>query len=184
MPVSLPFTSPLVVYQTHVGCFFCFRRIFKTKEEGGAWWRYSADGDWSGKSAGGCLNYDTALYNPQYVLSPTRPCTVFVALRQRQREVRGQGHEIDVTTVGIKIFNNGGKRVKRGAAGEQVAQSGYSEIEAVDCEALLSPQSSFYTLFVSTFDPAVEKGFSIDVYSDAPLDNTEGSKLRLLPAAI
>ena len=155
--------------------------VFKTKEEGGAWWHYTADGEWSGKTAGGCPNnVETAQFNPQYVLSPTRPCTVFVAMRQR--EVRGR-ERADVT-IGFKILNKGGKRVKRVFSGEQVAAGAYSELEEVSCEASLTPQAAFYTLFVSTFEPGIERSFSIDVFSDAPLDKTDGRKLRLIPESV
>lgn len=181
--------------------------MFKTREEGGPWYRYTAEGEWAGRTAGGCPNNpDTAQFNPQYALSPTRPCTVFVALRQLEQ--RGSARA-DVF-IGFKILNKGGKRVRRVYTGEQVgpvpaaapspsradpsspldlhppqvAAGAYSELEEVSCEAALSPQGAAYTLFVSTFEPGVERRFTVDVFVDAPLADTDGSRLRLIPESV
>ncbi len=73
----------------HISCLSLrlrlVHRVFKTIPEGGTWYRYKAQGEWRGKTAGGCPNHpETAQFNPQFMLAPTKPCTVFISLKQME----------------------------------------------------------------------------------------------------
>ena len=65
-----------------------------------------------------------------------------------------------------------------------MAAAAYSGLEEVSCEAVLSPQDAAFTLFVSTFDPGVERRFVVHVFADAPLADTDGARLRLIPETV
>jgi hypothetical protein len=156
-------------------------RVFKTALEGGTWHRYIAHGEWKGRSAGGCPNSpDTAQFNPQFMLAPTAPCTVFVALKQLETPGSARSEEC----IGLKIVRKGGHRVKCVYAGEQVASAAYAGLAEVSCEASLTPESPFYTLFVSTFEPGKEGRFLVEVFADAPLTLVDGDKLRQIPESV
>ena len=46
------------------------------------WQGAVAHGEWAGKSAGGCPNYDSVSDNPQFLLSISRPVNVVLTLTQ------------------------------------------------------------------------------------------------------
>ncbi len=81
-------------------------------------------------------------------------------------------------------MKKGGRRVKNVYAGEMVASAAYAGLSEVSCEASLKPDATFYTLFVSTFDPGKEGGFVVEVFADAPLNLVDGDRLRLIPETV
>jgi hypothetical protein len=158
-------------------------RVFKTVAEGGQWYRYSATGEWRGATAGGCSNFPTANKNPQYYLSVTRPTAVFMSLTQEERGGRKGTKE----GVGISVHDKGGGRVAAFTARDQVLSSGYAVSAEVTLEGTLSPSATGapYAVFVSTFQPKRELGYTLTIYTDVPLaaawlNGPEG--LRLIPA--
>jgi len=156
-------------------------RLFRSVDDGGPWYKYTVDGSWKGRTAGGCTNTpESAQWNPQYFLQPTKPCTIVVQLSQK--EVAGESRDAD--SIGIKVVKKEGKRVKAVYAGQTLLSASYTSMSQVVAEGSLSPASTPFTLFVSTFDPGVERDFLITVYCDAPLASTDGSSLRLIPTTV
>ena len=86
----------------------------------------------------------------------------------------------------MQILRKGGKRAKQIYVGEKVGGTrSYSTSESVSCEASLTPVDPYYTLFVATFEPGKERGFTLEVFSDAPLESVDpGSILRLIPESV
>jgi hypothetical protein len=75
-------------------------RVFKTVAQGGPWYRYTAQGEWRGRTAGGCTNNpEKAQFNPQYMLAPSSPCTVFIALKQLETSGQDRPEEY----IGFKV---------------------------------------------------------------------------------
>jgi hypothetical protein len=145
-------------------------RVFRTIAEGGTWYRYSVQGEWKGVTAGGCSNSpDTAKKNPNYYLPITRPTTMFISLMQEERGGRKGSKE----GIGMSIHDKDGLRVSNFYAKDQVLSSGYAVSSEVTLEANAltpSPSGKPYTLFVSTYAPRRELGFTLTVYTDCPLN--------------
>jgi hypothetical protein len=156
-------------------------RLFKTVDQGGPWYRYSVEGSWSGKSAGGCTNNpDTAQWNPQYYIMPTKPSNIFISLTQKHKVGASDENEC----IGMKLLKKDGKRCKAVYAGQVVMQSAYSSMKESVAEGNLTPLANPYTLFVSTFEAKIEKEFYLVVYSDAPLGMVDGTTLRRIPESV
>lgn len=156
-------------------------RIFNVVSSGGTWHKYQAKGSWSRAehTAGGCPNEDTCDENPHFFVETTTRTTVFVSLSQREEQ--GVGRD-GIVPIGFKLLDKRGRRVKNVYQGEQVMGGSYAHSREVTAEAVLDPK--LYTLFVSTFRRGAETDFSVTVYADAPLRNTDGSTLRLIPASV
>lgn len=134
------------------------------------WYKYVARGAWKGKSAGGCSNYSsTAQFNPQFYLAPTQPCSLYISLVQSDDVAYGGRQEY--TAIGFAVLKKEGTRVGAWYTDDIVQKSGYVNSQEVGLELDLAPTPSGqpYTLFVSTFEPKVEKSFLLTVYSTAPL---------------
>jgi hypothetical protein len=84
----------------------------------------------------------------------------------------------------VQVVRKNGKRVKCVYVGEKVAEATYAGLAEVSCEASLTPESPFYTLFVSTYDPGKECRFLVEVFSDAPLGLVDGDRLRAIPESV
>jgi len=163
-------------------------RVFKTINEGGNWYRYSANGEWKGITAGGCSNYpSTACNNPQYFIHVTRPTTIFITLVQEEKDGRKGKKE----GIGMVINDKDGCRVKNFYSKDEILSSGYAVANEVTIEGTLTPSPSNkpYTLFISTFKPGCEGNYSLIVYTDAPLgtlslEDGTSDTLKLIPMTI
>jgi hypothetical protein len=160
-------------------------RTFKTVDQGGPWYRYTATGEWRGETAGGSSGNPTACKNPQYALAITRPTTVFISLTQDDKSDRQK----DLDGIGIAIHDKQGNRIKNFYARDVVTKTVYIPGAEVVLEASLQPSSSGkpYTLFVSTYEPGTQKAYTLTVYSDtalgpAGLEPGKPDTLRKLPA--
>jgi len=170
----MPFSAFTVHFEDIYVC-----RLLKPVAEGGKWHAYTAEGQWKGKTAGGCTNTpDTAQWNPQYYVSVSKPANLFIVLDAE--EIVGQ----DDACIGFKLLKKGGKRCKNVYAGESILQASYSYSRSVYVEGKVAADSTPLTLFVSTFEPRQERKFKATVYSDVPLDMTDGGKLRLIPESV
>jgi hypothetical protein len=154
-------------------------RKFKTVEEGGTWYKYSAVSEWKGVTAGGCLNSSNknAEFNPQFALPLTKPSNVFITLTQIQ-----PGRDCEY--LGLLLFNKDGKRAKAQYSNQIVARSdpGYTNVKSVEIEVSLIPGSKPFTIFPSLFHPGKECPFYLEVFSDQPLA-CQGNTLPLLDPA-
>ena len=119
-----------------------------------------------GETAGGCPNFPTAVNNPQFFLTLTRPTKLFISLAQE--ETRGTGR--DDLHIGFMVVDKKGKRVRRLFKGQRVANSGqYINRREVSCEITLEPKSYPYTIFPSAFNAGDEARFTLTVHSDYPV---------------
>lgn len=157
-------------------------RIFKTVDQGGSWYKYTVEGEWKGRTAGGCTNSpEKAQWNPQYFLKISRPANIFVSLLQK--EASGGGGEDEC--IGLKILKKEGKRAKCVYAGESLLATPYCAIREVTAEGKLTPSGTApFTIFPSTYEPGKELGFIITVFSDVPLEMVDGSTLREIPTTV
>jgi hypothetical protein len=154
-------------------------RLFKTVSEGGPWYKYTARGEWRGRTAGGCPNYaDTCEFNPQFYVKPSRPCSLYISLSQ---VMDAAGSDVNI---GFKLLRKEGKRAKAVYAGQSLIAAPYTALSEAAAEGKVVPSANPYTLFVSTFEPRLARSFVVTVYSDAPLDMTDGEALRLIPETV
>jgi len=153
-------------------------RLYRSVDDGGPWYKYTVDGSWKGRTAGGSTNTpESAQWNPQYYLQPTKPCTIVVQLALSNWR--------DMTAaIGIKVVKKEGKRMKTMSPRQMLLSAAYSYVSPAMVEGSLTPAATPYTLVVSTYEPGVERDFLITVYCDAPLTGTDGSTLRLIPTTV
>ncbi len=140
---------------------------------GAKWHKYTVEGEWRGDTAGGCTNFpDTCHKGTQFFVKPSKPTRLFLSLAQH--EAPGK----PLHAIGLKLLDNGGKRVKFVYAGEPVAQSAYASVREVTVEGEAAPSDSGtpLVLFVSTFKPELEGTFTLTVFSEHALQD-------VLPAA-
>lgn len=105
-------------------------RLFKSVEDGGPWYKYTVEGKWSGRTAGGCTNTpEKAQWNPQYYIQPTRPCNIFISIMQKE----SPGVVAEPDCVGAKLVKKEGKRVKCIYAGESVLSAPYCALRETVC---------------------------------------------------
>jgi calpain-5 len=155
-------------------------KIFRTVAEGGPWYKYTAEAEWEGRAAGGCTNTpERAQWNPQWYVKPSRPSQVYVSVAQKLDVLTA-----DKACIGVRLVRKGGKRLKAVYAGESVMDSGYCAVREMNAEGRVTPDAAPYTLFASTFEPGVSRAYIVTVYSDAPLEMTDGDALRRIPESV
>jgi hypothetical protein len=144
-------------------CTVYMCRIFS----GSDWHSRKLEGEWKGTSAAGCSNYHKVGLNPQYQLVVTKKTNVVVTLTQKN--VLGRSRDWDC--MNLAILNLNGAKLNRGhfRRREKVACAGsYADFREVHVEvAGLEPGK--YTLLPSLYDPGVERGFVIEVFSKRPV---------------
>jgi len=136
---------------------------------GAKWHKYTLQGEWAGDSAGGCTNFpDTCHKGTQFFVKPSKPSRLFLSLAQH--ETPGA----PLHPIGMKLLDNGGKRVKFVYAGEPLAQSAYASVREVTVEASAAPSESggALVLFASTFQPGLEGAFTLTVFAEYALEDT------------
>ena len=145
---------------------------------GKGWHIYTATGAWSkGSTAGGCLNYPSAVTNPQWVVRPSKPCSAFFSVRL----VEAEGSSRDYTLhIGLKVLAKQGRRARRALAGEERAGSSFSNAREEACEAQLTPEQ--LTILPSTFYPEKEAAFVLTVATSEALQASSAGPLVLLDA--
>jgi len=102
------------------------------------------------KKAGGCTNYLSVKFSPQYLLYvPTTPVTIVLTLAQKDT----RGTDKKLAAISIEIYNNQGQRVQKRRTGEMVCSNPDSYIyrRDVTLEAVLQPSETPYTVLISTF---------------------------------
>lgn len=156
-------------------------RVMKLASQGGPWHKYTAEGEWAGKAAGGCCNTpESAQWNPQWLVKPSRPCTVVVSVTQKPDPLGGER-----VAIGIMLVRKGGSRVKHNRVSDSLGvDSGYCAYATQSAEGRITPEAAPFTLFASTFEPGLSRGFVVTVYADAPLEMTDGPTLRRIPESV
>eukprot|EP01138_Halocafeteria_seosinensis_P014184 gb/GECG01014483.1/.p1 GENE.gb/GECG01014483.1/~~gb/GECG01014483.1/.p1 ORF type:complete len:2079 (+),score=265.95 gb/GECG01014483.1/:1-6237(+) len=157
-------------FTEHFATLYIVRRFKSASEEGG-WHRYVMHGGWKrGSTAGGCVNYpETCWTNPHYLIKPSAPTTIFVNLAQKESASSGR----DFEAIAPMLVKNGVKRIRKLFVGQAVAKTTFMPTREVTLEVDIKPSDEPYVLFVSTFEPDIEREYVLRVYSRAPLLDTE-----------
>lgn len=174
------FWMPFSSFTTYFEDIYVCRR-FKTVEEGGPWYMYTAEGEWKGKTAGGCgNNAEKSQWNPQYYISVSKPTNLFVTLELKE----AFGADDKDECIGFGVFKKGGKRAKTIYSGDSVFNASFAWQRMVSAESKVTPSGQPLTMRVMTWDPGHERGFIVRVYADSPLDMVDGTTLRLIPESV
>ena len=147
------------------------------------WHRYTVHGSWRGKSAGGApmsANVSTCAGSPTYLVQPTQPTDLFISLQQHERPGAGRNYIVH----GFTLFDVGGKRVQRVFQGDLHSGWGpFAGMRELTQELHVEPSSKGpYSLVAATYEAGHEAGFTLTVYSRAPLQTSAPGVLDLLPA--
>ena len=122
-------------------------------------------GEWAGRTAGGCTNFDSVVDSPQYFLTVESPCTVVINLSQEDP----RGTEEPLFAISVEVYYTNGQRITNENCGDPIASNPESYIYrrevTLEFEALPSPHP--YTVLVSTFAPNEERDFTLRVYSSS-----------------
>jgi len=157
-------------------------RRFKDKKEDpvNGWYKYTNHGEWKGATSGGNTSSPTSWKNPHYFLKASRPTTLFISITQHEAE--GSGSR-DTITAGFTVCSNGGKRVNAVYGGELPFGWGpFSASREASQEITVDDASKMYSLFVACWEAGQEAGYTLNVFSKHPLEQTEGEGLKLMPA--
>jgi hypothetical protein len=144
-------------------------------------WQKSLEGEWKGVTAGGCTNCYSVQNSPQYELKLLHHNTdVVITLAQLDSRGTKDG---EIFAIGIEVYENEGQRISRRKRGKQVAAnpSGYIFRREVTCQFNLPvlDKAQSYTVLISTFHPARERQFTLNLYATKEI---QFQALAMLPA--
>ncbi len=146
--------------------FVC--HLYKTVSEGGKWSRYVMQGEWRGKTAGGCTNNPTAINTPQYLLRLKEPTTVHIYLKQRKiASGKSAAESREWLIIGAFVFKCN-RRVSSTYAGARMLYAPYSAMEEAAMQGSLNAGN--YVVFVSAFEADKEAEYTLTVLTDRPLE--------------
>jgi hypothetical protein len=174
------------------------RRCVTSGDE--AWHVYTVTDAWrvSDGTAGGCGNFATHWRNPQYLVRCEQACDIVVVLRQTLCD-DAAAPAVPLTCMGFKLAHMGDRRLPLFHASSSAVKcqpSTFSPVWEVrrarcllqrrcgDVTACCSAgqvaeevrlEAGWYTLMPSTFEQNVERGFTLTVFSSAPLLSYESS---------
>ena len=122
----------------------------------------------SGVYAGGCPNNAQWVNNRQYQISVLQPTQAYIVLSQP--DIRKFGQKNDYHTIGFTLTKNGvfGKRTLEQKTSNIVKSTGFANTRDREVELVLQPNET-YNIIPSTFEPGVEAGYKISVYSEKPV---------------
>eukprot|EP01135_Chromosphaera_perkinsii_P011000 Nk52_evm34s2309 gene=Nk52_evmTU34s2309 len=141
-------------------------RLFKTQDsphvkDRSLWDGQLLYGEWKGDLMGGCVNYDTFLNNPQYILDLSSPAILMVELSQKDRRSEDKDNE----TIGFsvhKLPDGWKKRVHK--IPKRVGYVTYSNGRAVFSK--LDLDKGTYMIIPSTFEPNRQLEFLLRIFTD------------------
>lgn len=123
------------------------------------WKHVLIEGDWNGKSAGGCKNHATCPNNPQFLLQVTSPTNTHLLLTQTERT--------DFDHIGFYIAKTSSASVKmpKISTSDIIAKSEFASTREAHWNGVLKPDSMFVVI-PCTFDPNWESKFSLTILTD------------------
>ncbi|KAL6076589.1 Constitutive triple response 4 [Balamuthia mandrillaris] len=123
------------------------------------WKHVSVEGEWAGKSAGGCKNNPTCPNNPQYLLQVTEPTVAHMLLVQNDKT------EFD--HIGFYVAKTGSPTVKlvKISTSDILGKAEFASCREAYWKCSLTPDK-FYVIVPCTFDPGYESKFRLTVLSD------------------
>jgi hypothetical protein len=133
------------------------------------WHQLQIQESWNGIYAGGCPNFVQWVNNKQYQLKVDTKTDVFIVLSQA--DIRKFGTKNEYNTIGVYLMKDAvpGKRVLK-VKGKRVVQStGYANTRDRVIEVSLEPSPLPYAIVPTTFNPSIEAGYKISVYSKFPV---------------
>eukprot|EP01104_Vermistella_antarctica_P017297 TRINITY_DN6101_c0_g1_i1.p1 TRINITY_DN6101_c0_g1~~TRINITY_DN6101_c0_g1_i1.p1 ORF type:complete len:869 (+),score=173.02 TRINITY_DN6101_c0_g1_i1:217-2823(+) len=131
------------------------------------------NGEWSGSSAGGCVNFPTWRNNPQFFLIVNQQSKLTITLRQV-----GMG-STRVESIGFYVVRSSGHRLVVLRQQDLVAKGAFVNAKSVDCEITLDSDINPYVIIPCTFYGGKETKFTLSVTvhgKDDPL-----SAVKMLP---
>jgi hypothetical protein len=136
----------------------------------------SVQGEWKGKTAGGCLNHPfTWRNNPQFLMTVSQPIDLDFRLRQSE----GAGGKFQ--SIGFYIVKGAGKRRLTVTKDDIVSKAGFATIRDMILTQHFEPNENGYIIVPCTFKPGQEANFSFSIFSKFPGDFTEVVTLTPLP---
>jgi len=114
-----------------------------------------AQGQWKDRTAGGCFNYPTWRWNPQYFLKLSKNFTGKLKVSLTQAKTKNIDH------IGLYILKNDGTGRRMLSAKQAVAKSGFKTLPTVHLEAELDGSNSPYIVVPCSFDPKKEGKFKV-----------------------
>ncbi|KNC49777.1 cell division control protein [Thecamonas trahens ATCC 50062] len=123
---------------------------------------------WEGITAGGCLNYETALNNPMFFVSSgsVTGYTLELTLRQLPGVLESESADAPLHHIGLSV----GRSFEDIRRGQAIADSGsFVNAAAVSVSAVVPPGEGPVCVVVATFNPGEERAFELAVESDALL---------------
>jgi len=119
------------------------------------------EGEWKGKSAGGCVNFPTWRNGPQFQLTPKFITNVHVLL-ELHVDPQEQIHYPHIGFYVVKSTDPNFKRVLLNPK-DIVTECKFANKLSISAKATLNPEEGPYVIIPSTFDPGVEGKFSVVV---------------------
>ena len=141
------------------------------------WQSAVAHGKWSGKSAGGCANFDSVTDNPQFILSITRPAEVVLTLTQTDRRMGVGQDDWSHAPIGLYVCylssSASGTRLNRMTSRldlrrYQVASTlTFRDAREETIKVSLGMRDHSITRYIvlpCTFDPGIEASFTLRAF--------------------
>lgn len=168
-----------------------FEKIYLCKTLPQGWTQASIDGAWeAGRSAGGCTNCVTWMWNPQYLVRVDRPTSAFLVLSQGDARKYGNGgggsggyeNSIGVTVLsaagrpptGLRVLAANDDSVKL------IERIAYANTRERSMALTLDPAACPYVVVPATFEPGCAARFRLSVFAE-PLANVSVSPVAEWP---
>eukprot|EP00727_Mastigamoeba_balamuthi_P000564 m51a1_g10504 putative calpain-9 isoform 1 (753) ;mRNA; f:148142-151278 len=153
-----------------------FEKVYLCKDVPQGWSSVSVQGSWvPGRTAGGCLNYPSWVYNPQYLVSVTRPTQGFLVLSQGDFRKYGAEGGYDAA-IGMTLLRRAEgtpappeslRRVCPPDVSEIVERTAFVATRERSVAVSLDPRHSPYHLVPATFEPACFANFKVTLFAEA-----------------
>eukprot|EP01087_Luapelamoeba_hula_P002002 TRINITY_DN1177_c0_g3_i2.p1 TRINITY_DN1177_c0_g3~~TRINITY_DN1177_c0_g3_i2.p1 ORF type:complete len:501 (-),score=64.43 TRINITY_DN1177_c0_g3_i2:91-1593(-) len=148
-----------------------FNRLFVCRlyhdDIGKIWQKHMYRGEWRGRSAGGCMNHLTWVYNPQLGLTPgSKSTTAFISLYQNDTRMT----RIASTPIGLYVLETpNNKIIKTTPVGIVCSTKTFEDTREVNVELTLEAGKQ-YIIIPCTFDPGFASPYYITVYTEFDSD--------------
>lgn len=121
-------------------------------------WNYErVDGEWEGRSAGGCKNNKSFKYNPQYLIRVEEETPVSITVSHE---------EDDFDSVGLYVYKaENGKKLEKFLPKDLVEKAQFVDDEDESTAHIASLEPGVYSVIPCTFSPEKEGKFKVLFYS-------------------
>lgn len=124
------------------------------------------EGEWNGRSAGGCRNHATCALNPQYLIKSAEKTVVTLILSQNDSE--------DFDTIGFYVVKTKDpkRRLTKFPAPDILAKTEFSSHKEA-ASVFTLPEGGTFVLVPCTFEPGREANFKLSLLSQKPVRVSE-----------